>query len=335
MTSPHENSSICVIGNLNIDLIIRDVPGMPAWGQEVFGRDRLQVSSGQAGYLAFALRRLEIPVQLIGNVGEDLYGQQMLSDLRDFGVDTSGVQVTAGGHSGISVALVREDGERAFVSDLGCLRSFNENDIDRHWSQTASADTVCLVGLFCLPGLSLPAAARQMARARADGKRTMLDTGWDSQNWPAETLEGMRGLLKHVSLFMPNWDEARAITGSETVEQAALALQALGPERVVIKCGERGSFARCAAETAWAAPRRVRVYDAVGAGDVFNAGFLFGLRRAWPLRACLAWGNTTASLYISRQQNRFPGLAEAAAAAREYPELADLPGFLTLVGGKP
>ena len=47
----------------------------------------------------------------------------------------------------------------------------------------------------------------------------MLDTGWDPRNWPEETRAGMRSLLNQVSLFIPNWDEARAITGEETVEE--------------------------------------------------------------------------------------------------------------------
>ena len=153
---------------------------MPAWGQEVFGTSRLQVSSGQAGYLAFALRRLDLPTCVIGNVGEDLYGQQILNDLRAFAVDTRGVEVTSGGNTGITVAMVRKDGERAFVSELGCLNSFNEEIIDRHWPLTAGAGVVCLVGLFCLPGLSLPSAAGLLGRARNVGQVTMLDTGWDS-----------------------------------------------------------------------------------------------------------------------------------------------------------
>jgi sugar/nucleoside kinase (ribokinase family) len=334
MSMNRELQPVCVIGNLNIDLIIRDVPGMPAWGQEVFGANRLQVSSGQAGYLAFALSRLGIHTRLIGNVGEDLYGQQILNDLRAFGVDTRGVQVAPGGSTGITVALVRADGERAFVSDLGCLKDFAEENIDLHWPLTGSAGVVCLVGLFCLPGLTLPAAARQLGLARSEGKTTMLDTGWDARNWPDETLLKMRDLLKQVSLFMPNWDEARAITRLETVEAAAKALQEMGPETVVIKCGELGSYARRRDETSWAGPRPVRVFDAVGAGDVFNAGFLFALQHNWPLRACLAWGNTTASLYISRQENRFPTLVEVALAAQEYSELAVLPDLVSFVGGK-
>ena len=101
-------SSICVIGNLNIDLIIRQVPHLPAWGQEVLGTSHMQVSSGQAGYLSFALSRLGIPPSLIGNVGEDMLGKQILADLDAYGVDLRGVWVTPGGQTGITVAIVRE-----------------------------------------------------------------------------------------------------------------------------------------------------------------------------------------------------------------------------------
>ena len=324
MTHSSTAKPICIVGNLNIDLIIRNVPGMPAWGQEVMGSDRLQACSGQAGYLAFALNKLSVPTTLIANVGDDLYGRQILQELTDFGVDLAGVQMTPNGRTGITVAIVRADGERAFLSDLGCLADFSEEMIQRNWSLVEDAAVVCLVGLFCLPGLSLPAAARQMALARQVGKLTMLDTGWDPANWPAVTLNEMRSLLKHVSLFMPNWDEARAITGATSVEEAGEMLCKLGPETVVIKCGELGSFARQGEYSCWSPPRVVQVQDAVGAGDVFNAGFLCALQQHWPLEACLALGNSAASLYISATSDRFPQLAEVIAAAHEYPALAAL-----------
>lgn len=321
MTHPSAAKPICIVGNLNIDLIIRNVPGMPAWGQEVLGSDRLQACSGQAGYLAFALRRLGVPTTLIANLGDDLDGRQILDELTSFGVDLSGVEVTPNGRTGITVAIVRADGERAFVSDLGCLADFSEQMIQHNWGLVNDAAVVCLVGLFCLPGLTLPAAARQMARAQEAGKIIMLDTGWDPANWPAATLGEMRGLLKHVSLFMPNWDEARAITGAATVEEAGQVLCTMGPETVVIKCGDLGSYARQGERCFWSPPRVVRVQDAVGAGDVFNAGFLYALQQGWPLEACLAVGNSAASLYISATSDRFPQLAEVIAAARDYPAI--------------
>jgi ribokinase len=301
---------ICIIGNLNIDLIIRNVPGFPIWGQEVMGTSHAQVSSGQAGYLAFALSRLGIPVGLVANVGEDLSGQQIVNDLNAFGVDTQGVAVTPGKKTGISIAVVRTDGERAFITDLGCLWDFTEDNIIMNWERVEAASIVCLVGLFCIPGLSFEAAARQMGAARRAGKITMLDTGWDPRNWTDETRAGMRLLLKEISLFIPNFDEARAITGQDTVEGAAKMLRSWGPDMVVIKCGDQGSYAFTGDQSFYVLPKPVVVQDAVGAGDVFNAGFLYGLRQDWPLTQCLEFGNSIASLYISRTTERFPTLAD-------------------------
>ncbi len=312
-------SSICVIGNLNIDLIIRQVPHLPAWGQEVLGTSHMQVSSGQAGYLSFALSRLGIPPSLIGNVGEDILGKQILADLDAYGVDLRGVWLTPGGQTGITVAIVREDGERAFVSNLGCLTDFSEQTVLPHWNLVSDASIVCLVGIFVLPGLDYQSIFRLLLDARQAGKMTMLDTGWDSAGWTADTLAGMRTILKQVTLFMPNQDEARAITGKESVDDAAAALQDLGPELVVIKCGAQGSYARWGESIRQVPALPVAVFDAVGAGDVFNSGFLYALLQKWPLEDCLKFGNSASSVYISRKADRFPHLEEVMKVFREYP----------------
>lgn len=148
---------------------------------------------------------------------------------------------------------------------------------------------------------------------------TMLDTGWDPVGWTAETREGMYAILRQVTLFLPNLDEARAITGIEDVGEAAAALQAMGPELVVVKCGAQGSYARQGDQILQVPARPVSVYDAVGAGDVFNSGFLYALLQGWSLGDCLKFGNSASSLYISRQADRFPGLDEVMQIFREYP----------------
>lgn len=316
MNSP---SSICIIGNLNIDLIIRQVPHLPAWGQEVLGRSHVLVSSGQAGYLAFALSRLGLSPSLIGNVGDDALGNQILMDLTAYGIDTRWISVIPGGQTGITVAIVREDGERAFVSNLGCLADFSEQMLLDHWDVILKASIICLVGIFCLPGFSYQAMERLLTAARQAGKVTMLDTGWDPAGWTSETLKGLRSILKQVSLFMPNLDEARAITGIESVEEASAALQALGPELVVIKCGAQGSFARSDEKVRKVPARPVSyVFDAVGAGDVFNSGFLYAFQQNWPLEDCLKFGNSASSLYIARRSDRFPRLEEVIKIFQEY-----------------
>jgi len=162
-----------------------------------------------------------------------------------------------------------------------------------------------------------------MSRARQEVKLTVLDTGWGPDNWPEITRRRFVDLLRETSIFLPNFDEARALTGQETPESAAAALQALGPPVVVIKCGAQGSHLRAGEFSLTLPARKVSVFDAVGAGDVFNSGFLYALRLGLPWDACLALGNSSASLYISRAENRFPKLDEVLSTARSaYPDVA-------------
>lgn len=309
---------VCVVGNLNIDLIIRNVPRLPTWGTEVFGESHVAVTAGQAGYTAFALSRLGIPTSLVGNVGKDAFGKQILDDLQAYGVDTRGIEISQNDQTGITVAIVREDGERGFVSSYGSLLNFNEDMVLRHLDCIEEAGIVCMVGVFTTPNLTLNAAALLMSKARQRDKITMLDTGWDPGNWSPETIQGTKDLLRRITLFMPNLDEARVITGEKTVEEAAKSLQSFGPKLVVVKCGADGSFALEGSNTYFQPARVVKVFDTVGAGDTFNAGFIYGYRRKWSIKDCLAFGNSTASLYISRDKNRWPLFREATAVANTY-----------------
>jgi len=320
--APNNNSlqvkPVCIIGNLNIDLIIRNVPRLPTWGTEVFGESHVIVSSGQAGYIGLALTHLGIPTSIIGNVGQDVNGQQILNDLKASGADISACEKTASDQTGITVAIVRMDGERAFVSNFASLRDFDEALALRHWDKIHQAGIVGMVGTFALPNLKLNAIARLMAKAYQSGKVTMLDTGWDPSNWQDDTILGIKEVLHYVTLFMPNLDEARAITKAETVQEAGDILATLGPAVVVIKCGAEGSYAKIGGQTYFLPAQSVDVYNAVGAGDTFGAGFIYGYRRGCPIEACLAFGNSAAALYVSKDNDRYPDINDVMNIAKLY-----------------
>ncbi|HEX5500588.1 MAG TPA: PfkB family carbohydrate kinase, partial [Thermomicrobiales bacterium] len=95
---------VCVVGNLNIDLIVRGVPALPRWGQEVAGTSHAAASAGQGGNLAMALGRLGVATSLVANVGDDLFGQQIRDDLAASGVEAAAVE-TAAGATGITVGI--------------------------------------------------------------------------------------------------------------------------------------------------------------------------------------------------------------------------------------
>ncbi len=307
------SGGVCLIGNFCVDLILRGVPRLPEWGQEVAGDEHLLVSSGQTTYTAFALAALGEQVTVIGCVGEDPWGEQIRRDLAERGVDASGLETVPGGKTALTVAAVRPDGERAFLSDFACLARADESVIARHWDLVEGSSLAALLGVFSWPGLSLARAAPLFARARRAGKTTVLDTGWDPEGWPAPTLAALQGLLAQTSVFLPNLDEARAITGAAGAAEAARELAALGPEVVVVKLGREGSLARAGGREVRQAALPAEVVDTVGAGDVFNAGFLQARRQGRPLEACLRAGSAAAALYIARSRDRFPNAAEVQA----------------------
>jgi ribokinase len=308
--NPLRNQNVCIVGNLNIDLIIRSVPHLPDWGQEVFGSDYLLTSSGQSAYTSFALRKYNVPTKIIGNVGDDVYGDKIITDLEKTGINTTEIEKVPKGKTGITVAIVRKDGERAFVSDPSSLVMFNRGMIERHLEPMQSASFVCIVGSFFLPDFSFQDIRFCCEQSQKTGSPTLLDTGWDPENWPTKTIKDLRGILKYVDYFIPNMDEAGAITGRKSPEKAAEDLLSDGCKTVIIKLGEKGSYLRTNENEIFVPPYKVNVFDAVGAGDVYNAGFIFGTLQNWPLEARMIFGSATAALYISKPTNRFPELKE-------------------------
>ncbi len=221
---------------------------------------------------------------------------------------------------------MRGDGERAFLSDLACQREADEQIMIRQRQSMQTADMLCLFGLFNLPGYNLSRTADILFAIQQTGKATVLDTGWDPDGWPEHKRTDLEKILRSVSFFFPNMDEARAITGKEAPEAAAAILQEKGVRTVVIKLGSEGSFAQSASERIRQVAFPTTVFDAVGAGDVYNAGFLCAHRLGWTLKECMVFATAASALYIAHAEDRFPSFSEVYHQACHYhplPEVAD------------
>jgi ribokinase len=308
---------VSVVGNLNIDLLVRGLAALPEWGREVEASGHARVVAGQAGNLALALVHLDVPVAVISAVGADQAGDQILAALSNAGVATDGVEVIADEPTGLSVALIREDGERAFVSNFGASYRVDADLVGRHRVSVQQDAMLCLVGLMNLPTMGLGAARDLLAEVRKWGVTTVLDTGWDPGDWPPETVQGTLALLKHVDVFLPNLDEAEVLTGTRDPAAAARALAARGPATVVVKCGATGSHGRQGDRDVFVPSVPATVVDAVGAGDSFDAGFLAATLAGVGLQEAMVHGNALASLYIARSVDRFPSATEVAQRVSE------------------
>lgn len=293
-----------VLGNLNIDLLLTGVASLPAWGQETIGSSRASYAAGQAGYIASSLGVLQVPTVVAGTVGTDADGARLRDELTAAGVDVSPVREVPG-RTGLTVAIVREDGERAFVSDLGVSASVTA-DVFADCIRSSGAEYTVLAGTSNTPSISCD-QTRELLRLASADSLTVFDPGWDPEGYPEDTREERLSLLADVDLYLPNEDEARAATGEKTVEQALAALQQRTRGRVVVKCGAHGSIAENADGTPFHIPALpVRAENAVGAGDVFDAGLVSALLDGRELADAMRLATVGAAHYVSRTTDRFP-----------------------------
>jgi sugar/nucleoside kinase (ribokinase family) len=106
-------------------------------------------------------------------------------------------------------------------------------------------------------------------------------------------------LLNYADLVLPNEMEACRIAGKETLEEAVEELGRRVPW-VAVKRGSRGSVVCTGGKTISVPGVSVTPLDTIGAGDSFNAGFLFGWLKGWAAQQCAYAGNVTGALSTLR-----------------------------------
>jgi sugar/nucleoside kinase (ribokinase family) len=260
---------LLVLGDCNPDLILAGADVVPAFGQAEKLLERAELTIGGSGAItACGAARLGLRTAIAAVVGDDRFGRFMTDSLRERDVDTEGVVVDPEIATGLTVILARPD-DRAILTFPGAIAALRSELVDG--SLLARARHVH-VSAFFLQRALVPGLAELLATARSGGATTSLDPNWDpSGDWDG----GLRELLPHLDMLLPNAAEARAIAGCDDVAGAVERLAERGP-LVVVKLGADGAIAaRAGEETITArAPAFEAIVDAVGAGDTFDAGFI-------------------------------------------------------------
>ena len=288
---PNKEYDIVVVGELNADLILSGNVD-PAFGQVEKLVERADLAIGSsAGIFACGAARLGLRTAFIGKVGTDIFGDFMRGAIAARGVDVSGVKLDPAVHTGLSVILNRTT-DRAILTYPGTIPRLRYEEIDL--ALIARARHLHLGSFFLLDDLR-PEVPRLFREAHRLGLTISLDTNYD----PLLLWEGgIREALAEADLFFPNQTELLAISGCADLESGMRRITALGPSAAV-KLGEHGAIGLDRG-TAYRAPSLpVKVVDTVGAGDSFDAGFLYGyLRHAhdWDFGAMLAMGCVSGAL---------------------------------------
>jgi len=243
---------------------------------------------GDALNEATVLRGLGAPVRLVTVLGSDDAGEAVRRRMERVGLDLEGVQVREELSTSVNVVLVKENGERSFLTcPTASQRRLRLADITMPFP--ADIDILCLASIFVFPQLKTPELAAIFRQAKEQGITVCADM---TKRKNGETVADMAPALRYVDYLFPNEEEAMLLTGGKDAVQAARMLSQAGVGTVVVKCGSRGCFIkRGEEEFTVPAVEGVRCVDTTGAGDSFVGGFLYGLANDLPLRECAVQAN--------------------------------------------
>ena len=296
--------SVAVVGSLNLDLVIR-VAELPGPGETVSGGDLFRNPGGKGANQAVAAARLGRRVAMVGCVGDDQAGHELLASLEAAGVDGSGVRVVEGVPSGTACITVSEDGENQIVVSPGANARLTPDDV----AAAAAVRSAAVTLLQLEVPLETVAAA-----ARAAGGRVVLNPA-PVRALPAE-------LLGRIDVLVPNRIELARLAGGpvpRTVEQAAELAGRLGGRAVVVTLGADGALVVEDGRAGHVPAVPVRPVDTTAAGDAFCGGLADALAGGAGLQEAARRAVRVAAAACLR-----PG---AQASLPTPAELATLPGL--------
>ena len=295
---------LAVIGNVNVDLIMGPAAPWPQPGTEVIvDHDELRVG-GSAGNTGLAWLALGVPFEIAASIGSDQFGTWLAEG---FGTHARDWPVHEGSTT-LTVGITHPDGERTFFTTRGHLPLYGFDDV------LAVLDGERLAGgiaLLCGSFLTDRLVAEYDALfdwADRHGIVLALDTGWPLDGWTQANRIAAKSWLSRCRIALFNEVETTSLAGVSDPTEAAHILRAGMPEGsiVVVKCGPKGAIAiDTDGSVVIAEAPPVEVVDTIGAGDVFNAGFLAACAAGESLKQSLAAGTSMASLAISTHPRRY------------------------------
>jgi sugar/nucleoside kinase (ribokinase family) len=290
--TPDPTPRVLCVGDMAADIFSSPLPRLPDPGELILTNQIAFFPGGNALNTAVALQRLGEPTAFFGSLGDDAFGDLLLSELGKIGLDVRGVRREPGAATPTTL-IVRVEGEdRRFVHALGAGDRFTGSDI--RLDRVPRDGVVLAAGYLKLRSWDDAALVQLFGQAQARGSTVVLNVCIPTHGEvdPARCLR----LLPHVDVFVPNEDEARILTGESQPAEQARVLRQAGARRVIVTRGQQGLYATDGQQTIEMGVFPVEMIDPSGCGDCFTAGLIAGLLRRWEFRRTLIFASATGAL---------------------------------------
>jgi ribokinase len=301
---------ITVVGSLNMDLFI-ETPHLPAAGETQLGTKFRRAPGGKGANQACAAARMRQPVVLIGAVGRDAFGEEMVHHLFQFHVGTEGVARRDDADSGVAFIIVDTSGQNQIVVAPGANATLTARDVT-HWRRYISPSKAVITQLES----PRPAVEAALRLARDAGALSVLN--------PAPYAPLSDNLLRLCDWIIPNEIEAAQLTGlkvrnqAEAEDAARKLRERAGGANIAITLGPDGVWITSRSFSGHVAAPTVTPVDTVGAGDTFIGAFVARLTERANVRDAAHFACAAASLSVTRRgaQSGIPSRDEVEAFLR-------------------
>lgn len=275
---------VIVVGELNVDLILNQIESFPEIGKEILAKTMTLTLGSSSAIFASNLSSLGTEVSFIGKIGADSFGNLIVDSLAAKKVDTSMILKSGKLNSGATIVLNYGE-NRAMVTYQGSMNELTIADINP--DNLKKAKHLHFSSYYLQPGIRKDIGAL-FKLAKENGLTTSFDMQWDpEEKWELNYKE----VLPYVDIFLPNEEEIKNLTDTENVDKALEQLKDYA-NVVCIKMGSKGSLLHTKDGNNYKEPfLNKNVVDAVGAGDSFNAGFIFKFIEGADLKVCQEFGN--------------------------------------------
>ena len=284
-------ASVLVVGGINMDLVVQ-TPRFPEPGETVVGSRFTTTPGGKGGNQAVAAARMGARTGMVGRVGGDAFGLELIEALAAEGVDVGAVAIDDTASSGVALIEVAEAGQNRIVQVWGANATLGKREVEAALRALPTAQVVLLQ--MEVP----PEVTSRVAReARRRGCTVVLD--------PAPAWEVPRELYRLADLLTPNETEATAltdiaVTDMPSAREAALRLLKQGALSVVVKLGAQGAYYAGPAGELIVPPFAVQAVDTVGAGDAFNGALAVALAEGLDMEQALELASAAAAIAVTR-----------------------------------
>jgi ribokinase len=284
-------TSIVVVGSLNMDLVIRS-PRIPRPGETVIGGEFHTVPGGKGANQAVAAARLGAKVSMVGRVGKDAFGDALLENLAEDGIDHTLVIQDGEAATGVALIVVDDNGENSIVVASGANMRVSLADIEAAEAEISGADVLVLqleIPLDCV--------IRSAEMAHAHGVKVVLN--------PAPARPVPERLLSMVDVLVPNESETGLMSGLPVGTQAeaikaAGVLQRSSAGTVILTLGERGALPVREGKMEVIPAFEVKAVDTTASGDAFVASLAVALAEGKGLEEAVRRGNAAGGLAATK-----------------------------------